>query len=139
ERRLKQALLNLLSNALKFTPRGGTVSLSAAPAADGSFAFAVRDTGIGIAAKDIDTVLAPFGQVESAFSRKHHGTGLGLPLARSLIELHGGRLTLESQVGVGTVVTLFLPPERVTRLPASLPATHAKLSEGSSGNLSGHA
>jgi PAS domain S-box-containing protein len=113
ERRLKQALLNLLSNALKFTPQGGTVTLTAIQGPDDGFSFIVRDTGIGIAAKDIDVVLAPFGQVESAFSRRHHGTGLGLPLARALIELHGGRLSLESEVGVGTVVTLWLPPERL--------------------------
>ena len=80
---------------------------------DGDFGFAVRDTGIGIAAQDIETVLSPFGQVESAFSREHHGTGLGLPLARSLIEVHGGRLSLVSELGVGTVATLWLPAERL--------------------------
>jgi PAS domain S-box-containing protein len=117
ERRIKQALLNLLSNALKFTARGGLVTLCATPGADAGFAFVVRDTGIGIAAKDIDIVLAPFGQVESAFSRKHHGTGLGLPLARSLVELHDGKLILESEVGVGTSVTLWLPAERLVQTP----------------------
>jgi two-component system cell cycle sensor histidine kinase PleC len=113
ERKLKQALLNLLSNALKFTPRGGTVTLDTLRAPDGTFGFVVRDTGIGIAAEAIDLVLSPFGQVESAFSRRHHGTGLGLPLARSMIELHGGRLSLASELGIGTVVTLWLPSERV--------------------------
>ena len=113
ERKLKQALCHLLSNSLKFTPSGGTVTLTTVTGADGSFGFAVRDTGIGIAAEDIDTALSPFGQVESAFRRRHHGTGLGLSLARSLIELHGGRMSLTSKKGVGTVVTLWLPAERL--------------------------
>ena len=73
----------------------------------------MRDTGIGIAENHIQTVLAPFGQVESAFSRNHHGTGLGLPLAKSFAELHGGTLKLESTVGEGTTVTISLPRERV--------------------------
>jgi len=113
ERKLKQAVVNLLSNALKFTPRGGTVTLAVVYGVDGGLGLAVRDTGIGIDAKDVHTVMLPFGQIESAFQREHHGTGLGLPLARSLIELHGGRLTLASEVGVGTIVTLWLPPHRV--------------------------
>jgi signal transduction histidine kinase len=117
ERKLKQALVNLLSNALKFTSRGGSVTLAAAAQADGGMALAVRDTGIGIAADQFDTVMAPFGQVESAFSREHHGTGLGLPLAKSLIELHGGMLELESEPGVGTAVTLHLPADRVIQEP----------------------
>lgn len=113
ERKLKQALNNLLSNALKFTPSGGTVTLTTVTDTDGSFGLVVRDTGIGIAAEDIETVLTPFGQVESAYRRRNHGAGLGLPLARGLIELHGGRLTLTSEVGIGTVVTLWLPAERL--------------------------
>ncbi|HEX5279461.1 MAG TPA: hybrid sensor histidine kinase/response regulator [Micropepsaceae bacterium] len=113
ERKLKQALSNLLSNALKFTPRGGTVTLTTVTDADCNFGLVVRDTGIGIAADDIETVLTPFGQVESAYRRQHHGAGLGLPLARALIELHGGRLTLTSELGVGTVVTLWLPAQRL--------------------------
>jgi PAS domain S-box-containing protein len=112
-RKFTQVLVNLLSNALKFTPAGGSVTLSAARAKDGSVLVQVIDTGIGIAAMDIETVLAPFGQVESAFSRRHHGTGLGLPLAKSLAELHDGTLTVESVEGEGTTVTVSLPPERV--------------------------
>lgn len=113
ERKFSQIFINLLSNALKFTPRGGSVTLAAAARDDGDFALSVCDTGIGIAASDLATVLAPFGQVESAFSRKHHGTGLGLPLAKSIAELHGGTLRLESTPHVGTTATIVLPADRV--------------------------
>ena len=118
KRKLAQVIINLLSNALKFTPRGGKVVLSSHSNEDGSLALSVRDTGIGIAPEDMQTVLAPFGQVESAFSRKHHGAGLGLPLARSLTELHGGTLTVDSALGVGTTVTVTLPAVRVMPAPA---------------------
>ncbi|HXC57434.1 MAG TPA: ATP-binding protein [Rhizomicrobium sp.] len=117
ERKLVQILVNLLSNACKFTPAGGSVTLAAERSRDGSLALSVRDTGIGIAPEDIDKVLSPFGQVESAFSRSHHGTGLGLPLAKSLAELHGGALVLESVQGSGTTVTVTLPRARVVAAP----------------------
>jgi PAS domain S-box-containing protein len=112
-RKITQILVNLLSNAAKFTPKGGTVIMGGARKPDGSFVFAVRDTGIGIAAKDLEAVLAPFGQIESAFRRKHHGTGLGLPLSKALAEQHGGTLAIESAVNQGTTVIITLPPERV--------------------------
>jgi PAS domain S-box-containing protein len=104
ERKFVQILVNPLSNAFKFTPAGGSVTLSAGIGRDGGLSVRVCDTGIGIAPDDLEKVLAPFGQVESAFSRKYRGTGLGLPLARSLAELHGGALGLESSVGAGTTV-----------------------------------
>ena len=113
ERKIVQILVNLLSNAFKFTPAGGRITLSAASTEDGGITVTVRDTGIGIAPEDLETVLSPFGQVESAFSRKHHGTGLGLPLAKSLAELHGGALTIESRLHEGTAVSIYLPPHRV--------------------------
>jgi signal transduction histidine kinase len=113
-RKFRQILLNLLSNAFKFTPAGGTVTLSAGVVKGGVVAVTVRDTGIGIAPENIETVLAPFGQVESAFSRRHHGTGLGLPLAKSLAELHGGTLHVESVLKQGTTVTVRFPAWRVT-------------------------
>jgi signal transduction histidine kinase len=113
ERKIVQILVNLLSNAFKFTPAGGGVTLSALPRADGSLDLVVRDSGIGIAPGDIEKVLSPFGQVESVFSRRNHGTGLGLPLARSLAELHGGTLSLQSIEGHGTTVTIHLPARRV--------------------------
>jgi signal transduction histidine kinase len=115
ERKLAQVLVNLLSNAIKFTARGGSIAIEGRVEPDGSLSLAVRDSGIGIPADQFQTVLAPFGQVESAFNRKHQGTGLGLPLAKALIELHGGTLSLASAVGVGTTVTLTLPPGRVLR------------------------
>jgi signal transduction histidine kinase len=117
-RRLKQILLNLLSNAVKFTPSGGRVTVSASRDVAG-FRLAVADTGIGIAADDLDTALRPFGQIDSRLARKYQGTGLGLPLARSMAELHGGRLELDSAPGEGTTATLWLPPARmVERVPA---------------------
>ncbi len=111
-RRLKQILLNLLSNSVKFTAAGGRVTISASHDADG-FRLAVVDTGIGIAADDLETALRPFGQIDSRLARKYQGTGLGLPLARSMAELHGGRLELRSAPGEGTTATLWLPPSRV--------------------------
>jgi PAS domain S-box-containing protein len=112
-RKLTQILVNLLSNAAKFTPKGGKVIMGAARKPDGSFVFAVRDTGIGISPENIEKALAPFGQIESAFSRKHHGTGLGLPLSKVLAEMHDGTLALQSAPGQGTTVIVTLPPERV--------------------------
>ncbi len=113
ERKLKQILLNLLSNAIKFTPVGGRVSLRAAIDGDGGFRILVSDTGIGIAAGDIERAMSPFGQVDSAYNRRYEGTGLGLPLTKALVELHGATLTLNSSVGTGTTVTVRFPPERV--------------------------
>jgi PAS domain S-box-containing protein len=113
ERKLKQILLNLLSNAVKFTPEGGRVSIEAAADTESGFKVSVTDTGIGIAREDFNTVLTPFGQVESALARKFDGTGLGLPLAKSLVELHGGSLSLESEIGEGTTVTVQFPSQRL--------------------------
>jgi PAS domain S-box-containing protein len=117
EQKLKQIIINLLSNAVKFTPAGGRVELSARIAQDGDLLVCVADTGIGIAPADIDRVMEPFGQVDSHLNRKYEGTGLGLPLARGLAELHGGSLTLESRLNVGTTVTVRLPRYRL-RSPA---------------------
>ncbi|HVM85230.1 MAG TPA: PAS domain-containing sensor histidine kinase [Candidatus Binatia bacterium] len=117
--KIKQVLLNLISNAIKFTPRDGHVRVTATLPAAGGIEISVADTGIGIRAEDIPLVFSPFGQVASAFCRSHDGIGLGLPLSRRLAELHGGRIEIDSQPGEGTVVTLWLPPERtITVLPA---------------------
>lgn len=112
ERRLKQIFLNLLSNAIKFTPGNGRVTIRVQER-DGDIVIEVLDTGIGIAAHDIARVMEPFGQVESAQSRKHQGTGLGLPLTRRLVELHGGRMTIDSALGRGTSVKLDLPAAKL--------------------------
>ena len=111
-RRLKQVLINLLSNAVKFTPVGGRVTL-AAKFQDGGLRISVVDTGIGIAKKDIPRVLEPFGQVDSTLSRQHQGTGLGLPLSKRLVELHGATFEIFSDEGMGTEVVLTFPTERV--------------------------
>ena len=109
-KRLRQMLLNLLSNALKFTPVGGEVTIDVFRRGE-EVAISVSDNGIGIRAEDIPKVLEPFGQVENEMSHKHSGTGLGLPLTKELAELHGGSLTMESNIDVGTTVTILLPPD----------------------------
>jgi PAS domain S-box-containing protein len=113
ERKLKQVLLNLLSNAIKFTDRGGTIEISAELSADGGFAFQVSDSGIGISKEDLPRAFAPFEQVEHRLNREHTGTGLGVPLSRGFMKLHGGDLELESEPGVGTRAIARLPAERV--------------------------
>jgi signal transduction histidine kinase len=113
ERKVKQILINLLSNAIKFTPEGGSVTVSAGRDPTDTVEIAVSDTGIGIAKESLETVLQPFGQVDSALSRRHAGTGLGLPLTKSLVELHGGRLDLDSELGKGTTVVVRFPHERL--------------------------
>jgi signal transduction histidine kinase len=111
-RRFRQVLINLLSNAVKFTREGGHIRVSSF-LQEGEFVIAVSDTGIGIAAEDIQKAMTSFGQVDSKISRPYKGTGLGLPLAKHLVELHGGTLRLESKVNVGTTVTITLPAERI--------------------------
>jgi hypothetical protein len=110
--RLKQVLLNLLSNALKFTPAGGRITLSAGQNANGDFVLAVRDTGIGMAPEVIPLALKPFRLIASPLSRTQEGTGLGLSLVKSLIECHGGTLELESALNQGTTARLVLPAAR---------------------------
>jgi len=111
---MKQVLLNVLSNAVKFTPDRGTVLISA-QIEDDSPVIRVVDSGIGIAAKDLPTVMKPFGQVDTGLARKYEGTGLGLPLSKVFMELHGGTLEITSALGTGTTVTLRLPAERLNR------------------------
>jgi len=114
-RRIKQILLNLMSNAVKFTPAGGQVVVRTTVSPDG-LSIAVADTGIGIAPNDLEKALRPFGQIDSRMARKYQGSGLGLPLTKSMIELHGGRLTLESEIGHGTTATVWLPNARMIHL-----------------------
>ena len=111
-RRLRQIVLNLLSNAVKFTPEGGRVEIAALIADDGGVALSVSDTGIGMSEDELQRALEPFVQLDRAGRRKQEGTGLGLPLCRQLVELHGGALSLASVPGEGTVATVRLPPSR---------------------------
>jgi signal transduction histidine kinase len=114
--KLKQIVVNLLSNAIKFTDPGGTVTVRAWTPERGGIVFQVSDTGIGIAPEDIATAMARFGQIDGALTRRRAGTGLGLPLSKALAEAHGGSLELQSQLGVGTTVTVCLPPERAVNV-----------------------
>jgi signal transduction histidine kinase len=115
-KKLRQIIINLLCNAIKFTPPNGSVCLRAARATNGGAAISIADTGIGIAPDQIPVALAPFGQVDSSLARKYEGVGLGLPLSKRLVELHGGTLLIDSALEKGTTVTVYLPAER---FPAS--------------------
>jgi signal transduction histidine kinase len=119
ERRLRQILLNLLSNAVKFTPAEREVRVLVRTSDAGGVQIDVEDTGIGIPPDQINRVMEPFYQVGGSLARTQEGTGLGLPIAKSLAELHGGALRLESAVGYGTTVRLTLPPERNVRQTAA--------------------
>jgi PAS domain S-box-containing protein len=121
EQAIRRILYNLLSNGLKFTPRGGSVTVSVAREPSGEIAIAVADTGIGIAAHDLPRLTQPFVQLDNVYRRKYQGTGLGLSLVRSLAELHGGSVEIASEEGAGTVVTVRLPASRVVD-NAAIPA-----------------
>jgi PAS domain S-box-containing protein len=118
-RRIAQALGNLLANALKFTPEGGKVRFAARPMPDGGVHLLVEDTGIGMAQETIAAALEPFRQLDGALSRRFEGAGLGLSIAKALVELHGGALSLKSAVGEGTIVTIALPSSCVVRMAGS--------------------
>jgi signal transduction histidine kinase len=126
--KLKQILLNLLSNAVKFTPLGGTIEVSVEVEPERGFIIAVKDSGIGIAEADLTRVLQPFVQVDSALSRAHNGTGLGLPLVAVMTELHGGKLEIESETGRGTTVRAYFPAARIVGIADIIP-TAATLDE----------
>ncbi|HYM31962.1 MAG TPA: HAMP domain-containing sensor histidine kinase [Candidatus Cybelea sp.] len=122
ERMVRQVLINVLSNAVKFTPSGGAVQVNLAWREGGDLAIRVADTGVGMSADEIKVALMPFGQVANAFSRRHAGTGLGLPLAKAMMELHGGRLAIRSAPREGTTVSLIFPASRVSPMDAANPA-----------------
>jgi signal transduction histidine kinase len=113
ELRLRQILLNLVTNAVKFTPAHGRVTVRAQRRRDGRFAIEVADTGIGMRPQDIDVALTPFAQVENVMTRRQEGTGLGLPIVKALVGLHGGELVIRSEPGSGTTVTALFPRSRV--------------------------
>jgi signal transduction histidine kinase/HAMP domain-containing protein len=123
--KLRQIFLNLLSNAVKFTEPGGSVALSAHPTPAGRVAVRIADTGIGMAKEDLPVALAPFGQIDSRLARRYEGTGLGLPLTQALVELHGGVLAIDSERGVGTIVTVTLLRQPGGMLDAAPPALNS--------------
>jgi len=113
EARFRQIVRNLLSNAVAFTPSGGRIRIATAADANGDFLLTISDTGIGMTQAEIEVALEPFRQVDSQLTRRVGGLGLGLPIAKRLVELHGGALALESAPGRGTTLTVRLPRERV--------------------------
>ena len=108
--KLRQVFTNLIGNAIKFTPAGGSVTVEAVARGDTGVTVHIRDTGVGMTPDEIRTALSPFGQVDGRHSRWREGTGLGLPIAKSLIELHGGQISLASVKGAGTEVSIEFPP-----------------------------
>jgi signal transduction histidine kinase len=118
ETRLKQILLNLLSNAVKFTPANGRVTVQAALIEGGAMRIAVIDDGIGMTAEEVELAMQPFRQVNSNLARRSEGTGLGLPLTKAFVDLHGGRLIVESTPGDGTTASIVFPRERVLQKAA---------------------
>ncbi|MGZ5929244.1 MAG: sensor histidine kinase, partial [Rhizomicrobium sp.] len=113
ERMIRQIVINLVGNAIKFTPPGGTVLLSGKLRSDGGYEIAVRDTGVGMSEKEMAHAMMPFGQNDNRFTGKHDGTGLGLPLAKAMLELHDGTLRMTSVPDEGTTVTMIIPAARV--------------------------
>jgi len=113
ERMVRQIMINLVGNAIKFTPSGGKVQVSSGPMLDGGYAITVQDSGIGMSEPDIIKALTPFGQVENKMTATHNGTGLGLPLAKAMLELHDGRLEIRSHPGAGTRIVLVFPASRI--------------------------
>ncbi len=113
QRKLRQILINLLSNAVKFTGTGGRVTIAAWIHSEQGFTLKISDTGIGMATEDIPVAMSKFGQVDDNLDRKYEGTGLGLPLTKSLVEMHGGTLDIDSEVGKGTAVRVRLPAWRI--------------------------
>src|SRR5258705_12828058 len=111
-RRLQQVLTHLMSNAAKFTPREGRIEVNALQSREGGITIKITDTGIGMEPDRIGHALEPFKQLDSRLARRFEGVGLGLPLAHALVQLHQGRLSIESVPGAGTTVTVDFPPER---------------------------
>ncbi len=127
--KLRQIFANLMSNAVKFTTKGGSVAVEALRLAEGGIVVLIRDTGIGMTPEELHVALSPFGQVDAGRSRWREGTGLGLPIAMALVELHGGELKVRSVKGQGTEVAVLLPPRDQVSISQ---ARDAMLGHGSS-------
>jgi two-component system cell cycle sensor histidine kinase PleC len=110
EQKLRQTFTNLIGNAVKFTPTGGTIKIEASCTRSGDIVVSIADTGVGMSEEEIRVALAPFGQVDASRSRWREGSGLGLPIAKALVELHGGSIDIKSVKGQGTEVVVCLPP-----------------------------
>jgi signal transduction histidine kinase len=134
ERAVRQILFNLLSNAVRFTPDGGTIRVRAEAATDGGAEIIVSDTGVGIPKDQVARVTMPFEQIDNSYTRAHGGTGLGLPLVDGLVRLHGGSLTIDSEVGVGTRIAVRFPPQPKGRHSREAPS----LSTAAAGGLGRH-
>jgi two-component system cell cycle sensor histidine kinase PleC len=119
ETKLSQILINIISNAIKFTKAGGRVVIMAQRSRGAGVSIHVRDTGVGMSEEEIEVAMRPFGQVDGSRSRWREGTGLGLPIARSLVELHGGSLQIVSRPGEGTEVSVLLPAAHLVSAPPS--------------------
>ncbi|MFM2421737.1 MAG: hypothetical protein RL291_267 [Pseudomonadota bacterium] len=134
--KLRQILTNLINNAIKFTLAGGSVALEARRLPDGGAMISVRDSGVGMTDDEVLVALTPFGQVDGSHARWREGTGLGLPIARALVELHGGTLEIKSAKNVGTEVIVFLPPPNfVEALPSLTEVSNTETSQASPSNL----
>jgi two-component system, cell cycle sensor histidine kinase PleC len=129
--KLRQIFTNLLSNAIRFTRPGGSVTLEASRTSDGGAVAVVHDTGVGMTLEEIEIALTPFGQVDGKKTRWREGTGLGLPIAKALVELHGGRLEIRSTKGQGTAAAAFLP----SRHHVSTTQDHSSFLSQAAGNL----
>ena len=125
DRLLRQIVINLVSNSMKFTGEGGTIQVDVLVNGGGKLEIRIADNGIGIPSDKLETVMQPFGQVASAYAREHDGSGLGLPIVKSLVELHDGRMSIESEEHMGTTVRVILPADRIisaSKQPISEPA-----------------
>lgn len=131
-RKLLQILVTLISNGIKFSNAGASVSPKISADPEVGYVFRISDTGIGISAEDIPKAMMPFGQVDSDLNRKYEGTGLGRPLTQALVEMHGGTMTLESEPGVGTTVTICLPANRIVDADPESATVHQLPQRGAS-------
>ena len=114
EDRLRQALFQLVSNAVKFTEEGGIVRISTTTTPSGGLTISIADSGIGISADDLPRIMEPFEQADSSLARNYEGLGLGIPLARAFVRLHDGDIDIESALGQGTTARISLPESCVT-------------------------